>query len=82
VRLPSKFDVNDWEIMQDFTRSLRSESIREDLLEAIHGPGTFRHFKHMLRIHWLESSWHEFRTAALQEIAIEWCEENDIEWRS
>jgi hypothetical protein len=80
--LPSKFSVNDWEIMHDFARSIRSEKIREDLLEAIHGAGAFRHFKHMLRNHRLEPSWHAFRTEALKQIAIEWCEENDIQWRS
>jgi hypothetical protein len=42
--LPRKFDVNDWEIMHDFARSIRSEKIREDLLDAIHGAGAFRHF--------------------------------------
>jgi hypothetical protein len=82
VPLPRKFDVNDWEIMQDFALSIRSEPIREDLIEAIHGAGAFRHFKHMLRTHRLEPRWHEFRNQALKQIAIEWCEENDIEWRS
>jgi len=82
VPLPRKFDVNDWEIMHDFARSIRSEKIREDLLDAIHGAGAFRHFKHMLGIHRLEPRWHAFRTEALRQIAIDWCDENDIVWRS
>jgi hypothetical protein len=82
VPLPSKFDADDWDIMHDFARSIRSEKIRADLQDAVHGAGAFRHFKHMLRIHRLEPRWHEFRTAALRQIAIEWCKENDIAWRS
>jgi hypothetical protein len=82
VPLPSKFDVDDWDIMHDFARSIRSEKIRADLLDAVHGAGAFRHFKHMLRIHRLKPRWHEFRTEALKQIAIEWCKEKDIAWRS
>ena len=32
--LPTKFDVHEWAIMQDFSRSLQSDSIREDLLRG------------------------------------------------
>jgi hypothetical protein len=81
VPLPSKFDVDDWDIMHGFARSIRSEKIRTDLLDALHGAGAFRHFKHMLRINRVEARWHAFRTEALRQIAIEWCEENDVEWR-
>ena len=37
--LPTKFDVHEWEIMQEFSRSVESGSIREDLLGAIHAAG-------------------------------------------
>jgi hypothetical protein len=51
---------------------------REDLLNAIHGPGAFRNFKDTLRRHGIESSWFAFRTEALKQIALGWCEENQI----
>jgi hypothetical protein len=79
--LPSKFDVHEWAIMQDFALSRNSETIREDLIEAIRGRGAFRHFKDTLRRHRIEQDWYAFRTEALRRIAIEWCEENQIEWR-
>ena len=31
--LPTKFEVNEWAIMQDFSRSVESDGIREDLLK-------------------------------------------------
>src|SRR5271170_4808586 len=30
-QLPTKFDVHEWEIMRDFSRSVRSDQMREDL---------------------------------------------------
>ncbi|HYL76186.1 MAG TPA: UPF0158 family protein [Bryobacteraceae bacterium] len=79
-RLPTKFDVHEWEIMRDFSQSVESASIRDDLLFAIHGAGAFRHFKHNVRRHGIEQAWFAFRAEALREIAREWCEENQIAW--
>jgi hypothetical protein len=78
--LPTKFEVHEWAVMQDFSRSVRSDNIREDLLHAIQGAGAFRYFKDTLRRHGIESSWFSFRAEALRQIAIKWCEENQIVW--
>jgi hypothetical protein len=76
--LPTKFEVHEWAITQDFSRSVEYDRIREDLLNAIHGPGAFRNFKDTLRRHGIESSWFAFSTDALKRIALGWCEENQI----
>jgi hypothetical protein len=81
VRLPTKFDVHEWEIMREFSDSVDSDRIREDLLNAIHGAGAFRYFKDTLRRRRMEPAWFAFRTEALAEIARDWCEENHVEWR-
>jgi hypothetical protein len=80
--LPTKFEVNEWEIMQDFSCSVESGRIREDLLDALHGAGAFRNFKNTLRRHRVEPVWFAFRTKALKQIAIDWCEENHITWEA
>jgi hypothetical protein len=79
-RLPTKFEVHEWAIMQDFSRSMESDRIREDLLHVIHGAGASRNFKDTVRRHRIESAWFAFRAEALREIAIDWCEENHIVW--
>ncbi|MGD1095632.1 MAG: UPF0158 family protein [Bryobacteraceae bacterium] len=79
-KLPTKFDVHEWEIMRDFSRSVESDRVCEDLLNAIHGAGAFRNFKDALWRHSIESAWFEFRTEALRQIALDWCEENHIVW--
>ena len=78
-RLPTKSDVNEWAIMEEFSDS-RTGRTREELLDAIHGAGAFRFFRSTLRRLAIEPAWHAFREEALRKIAIEWCEENDVDW--
>jgi Uncharacterised protein family (UPF0158) len=80
-QLPTKFDVHEWAIMRDFSNSVALERVREDLLNAIHGAGAFRHFKDTLRRHRIESAWFTFRAQALKQIALDWCEEHHIRWQ-
>ena len=78
--LPTKFDVNECEIMHDFSRSVASDGIREELLRAIHGAGAFRNFKDTVRRLGVEPAWFAFRADVLRQIALDWCEENQIAW--
>lgn len=80
-RLPSKFEVHEWAIMQDFSHSVESERIRRDLLNAIHGTGAFRQFKETLRRHRIEAEWFAFRAETLKQIAVDWCQEHHIAWK-
>ena len=80
VQLPTKFDVHEWAIMESFSCSVRSDRIRSELVDAIHGGGAFRNFKSTIRRNGIELEWFSFRTEALREIAREWCEENGIVW--
>jgi hypothetical protein len=73
-RLPTKFDVHEWAIMQNFANLQKPDNVRTELLGAIHGAGAFRHFKSTIRRHRIEDAWFAFRTEALTEIAKDWCE--------
>jgi hypothetical protein len=79
-KLPSKVEVHEWAIMEDFSNSVASDGIREDLLRAIHGRGAFRSFKEALRRHRIEPVWFQFRAEALRQIALDWCEANNVAW--
>jgi hypothetical protein len=79
-KLPTKFDVHEWSIMQDFSLSVESDRIRQHPLRAIHGPGAFRNFKDTVRRYGIESAWFRFRTDALKQIAVSWCEKNQVVW--
>jgi hypothetical protein len=80
-KLPTTFEVHEWAIMRDFADSVGSERIGEELSNALHGKGAFRHFKDTLRRHRMESAWLAFRTEALAEMARDWCKANHVEWR-
>ena len=41
IQLPDKFEIHDWEIMQDFCLSLRKAEVREESLDLIRGRGAF-----------------------------------------
>ncbi len=81
VKLPTKFDVHEWSIMEKFAYSIESDAIQADLLNVLRGRGAFRFFKDTVRRHGIERDWFQFRDEALREIAIEWCEEHRIKWK-
>jgi len=81
VKLPTQHDIHEWVIMEDFSHSVESDTIRAELLSALHGRGAFRHFKDTVRRHRIEPDWFKFRDDALRQIAIDWCEEHKLQWR-
>ena len=54
-RLPSKFDIHEYRIMERFIDDLPNGSTRDDLAGCIHGKGAFRKFKESLRYHGIQS---------------------------
>jgi hypothetical protein len=79
LALPSRFDVDEYGMMQQFARGLENADTRNALLDTLRGSGAFRRFKDMSRALGVSEQWYRYRDAALEEIAIEWCESNGIE---
>lgn len=80
LRLPTKFEIHEYHIMEDFVWSL-SEGRQQDLLErAIRGRGAFRKFKDTVYDLGLEKKWFQYEADAYHKIAIDWCRENGIEY--
>jgi hypothetical protein len=79
--LPSKFDIHEYAIVQSFCYSMEDEDLRDELLGQIRGTGAFRRFKEAIDRHGIKDDWFRFREAALEEIAVEWLEENNIPYR-
>jgi len=76
--LPSKFEIHEWSIMERFAQSLTDPTESDELLDAIHRRGAFRRFKDALRRLERTEEWYRYREAALEEIAIEFLEANEI----
>ncbi|MCW5963200.1 MAG: hypothetical protein KIT83_04100 [Bryobacterales bacterium] len=76
--LPTKFDIHEWAIMQDFARSTTAARAGDELRNVIHGAGAFRRFKETVRRHGIEPAWFQFREETLKQIMREWCAEYDV----
>jgi len=80
IPLPSRFDIDEYNIMEQFCLSLEDLRIFEDLYSAIKGPGAFRRFKDRIYRLGVEEDWFKYREEAFKEIAIDWCERKGIEY--
>lgn len=79
VALPGSDDIHEWAIMNKFALNNKGP-LSEKLYRAVRGGGAFQRFRETVERNGLSDNWYAFRTAALRTIAIEWCEENDIEY--
>jgi len=77
--LPSKFDLHEWKLMDDFVRTLEDHGGRDELAYAIRGKGAFRMFKGTIRRLGLEDAWYAYKAASLDHIAREWLTEHGFE---
>lgn len=79
-RFPTKYDVHEYRIMENFVYSLPVGAARQELMTAICGRGVFRRFKQGIRYHRIEQQWYAFQAQAYREIAIQWCQEEGFEY--
>lgn len=69
-----------YRIMEDFVATVADARMAGRLQGALEGPKPFRRFKDaLLQAETLREAWFEFENSAHQEIARQWCAENDIE---
>jgi len=80
IRLPSKEELREYDMMEDFTESVKDAHIRDCLEISIQGRGAFRRFKDTAIRFGVIDSWYEFKSQALMEYAKEWCEMHDLEF--
>ncbi|HHY74278.1 MAG TPA: hypothetical protein GX497_13850 [Bacillus bacterium] len=80
IKLPTKFDINEYEMMEDFCYSLSSDRNKDRLLNTISGRGAFRRFKDEIIRLGIQDDWYDFRDECYKKIAIEWCNDHGIEY--
>jgi len=78
IQLPTKYDIDEYSIMENFCMSLDRQEIGDILYDLISGSGAFRRFKDAVYKYGVEDEWYKYRDNAIKEIAIEWCRENNI----
>jgi hypothetical protein len=80
LELPDKYEIDEYEIMEDFCSGIKNETTANIFYDAIRGKGAFRRFKDTLYRYNLEDKWYAFYNEALKKIAIEWCKDNEIDF--
>lgn len=78
VGLPSKFEINDYEIMERFSHEYPNQRISERLSVAIRGSGAFRRFREKIVDLNIEDDWRRYQLQAYENLAIEWLESEKI----
>ncbi|MDR2572314.1 MAG: UPF0158 family protein [Oscillospiraceae bacterium] len=80
IAAPSQWDLDEYNIMEEFVGAVTDPHKNELLSVAIEGRGAFRRFKDTLYRVDLIDLWYTFKNNAFIEIAREWCERNGIEY--
>lgn len=80
LRLPTKFEINEYHIMERFICSLDDVKKAEELGIVICGKGAFRRFKDAIYNMEIEQQWYVYQANIYKKIAIEWCRDNQVEY--
>ena len=80
LRFPTKYEIHEYRIMEAFIEQLSPGKVQNELVHNIRGKGAFRRFKQSIRYHGLEQQWYDYLEKAYREIAVRWCEENNLNY--
>lgn len=78
LQLPTAYEIHEYTIMERFCSAIEDERIGGALQNLIRGSGAFRRFKDGLHRYGLAQAWYRFHAEALEQIAVEWLEANQI----
>jgi hypothetical protein len=81
LALPDRFDFHEYRVMGKFCLALDDRETSETLCHAIEGKGAFRRFREALERYGLADKWNAYREEALRQLAVDWCEAHDVDFR-
>lgn len=80
ILIPDKYEIFEYSMLEEFVISIDDSKIKDDLLYSIKGRKAFRRFKDKCIYYNIIDKWYMFRDKKYREIAINWCNENKIEF--
>ena len=81
IILPTQYEINEYQMMEDFIETIDNTEIKNNLQRLIQGKGAFRRFKDYCFEMDIIQDWYDFRDKKYKEIAIDWCKQNELEYR-
>ena len=80
IMLPTRYDINEYEMMEDFAETIEDTRLQNQLYISLNGSGAFRRFKDTCINFDIINDWYKFRDEKYKELAINWCKDNNIEF--
>jgi hypothetical protein len=80
LELPSKYELDEYQIMERFVYSIPIEEQKEEMLNLIQGKGAFSRFREGIERFLLKDKWYKYRDSEIVKFAEDWCKENDIDF--
>ena len=81
IILPTQYEINEYQIMVDFIEKIDNLEVKNNLQRLIQGKGAFRRFKDYCLEMNIIQDWYDFKEQKYREIAINWCEQNELKYR-
>ncbi len=79
-KLPTQYDIEDYNIPEDFVNNLPHSEAKDFLENALSGQSTFEQFQQGIESYDLVDEWYQFHDNAYRTIAENWCIDNEIEF--
>lgn len=81
IILPTQYEINEYQMMFDFIDTINNLEAKDNLHRLIQGKGAFRRFKdYCFEINIIQD-WYDYKEQRYKEIAIKWCEQNEIKYK-
>ena len=80
IMLPTRYDIHEYDIMVRFVETITDTRLQNQLYISLNGKGAFRRFKDTCINFNIIDDWYKFRDEKYKEIAISWCQKNNIEF--
>lgn len=81
IILPTQYEINEYQMMVDYIETIESPEINNNLQRLIQGKGAFRRFKDYCAEMKIIQEWYKYRDEQYKEIAIDWCKQNELEYK-
>ncbi len=81
IILPTQYEINEYQIMVDFIEKIDNLEVKNNLQRLIQGKGAFRRFKDYCLEMNIIQDWYDFKEQKYREIAINWCEQNELKYK-
>ena len=78
LKLPTKYEINEYQIIKEFISTIKDEQIRNQLFITIKGPGAFRRFKDSCINYNIINDWYAFQKEVYYDIAKDYCLWNNV----